>query len=361
MNHASRLASLRARLAHEGLDAITVSSAENQRYLCGYTGHAAALFVGAERAWLITDYRYAGIAEATVHGAQVVVRDRLKQTLAERLLECAAEIEAETVGIEAQHLSHAAALALPDALRWTPTTGIVEAQRYRKDVEEIAAIERAAAIADTALAGLLAGPLVGRSERDLARELEARTFDGGAEGMAFETIVLSGPRSALPHGTPSTRVLERGELLLIDFGAVVNGYRSDMTRTHVVGAASKRQREVYELVLRAQTAGIEALEHGARGDHVAAASTAVLASSELARFAGEGLGHGVGLGLHESPLMGFGGAETLESGCVVTVEPGIYIPDWGGVRIEDDVVIEGAGVRRLTRSPNGLELPNHAP
>jgi Xaa-Pro aminopeptidase/Xaa-Pro dipeptidase len=181
-------------------------------------------------------------------------------------------------------------------------------------------------------------------------------FDHGAEEVGFETIMLAGERSALPHGQPGDRVLRQGELLLIDFGAAVDGYRSDMTRTFVLGKADARQSAAYEAVLRAQQAGLDALAVGVDAQVPARAAQAVLDATGFGEHAGEGLGHGVGLDLHERPLMGFPRPETLQAGCVVTVEPGVYIRGWGGIRIEDDVLIAESGNEVLTHSPKTFEL-----
>jgi Xaa-Pro aminopeptidase/Xaa-Pro dipeptidase len=354
----SRLDCLQDRLASEKLDGMLVNRLTNQRYLCGYVGHASHLVVAAGGRFLLTDYRYADIARECVQGAEVVIRDRMTTTLPAALGRIFAEVGLRRVGFEADHVTFSEHETLREiGVELVPTTGLVEELRYRKDATEVDAIRRAAGIADAALAKLLAEDVrPGRTERELARALETYMFDGGAEETAFETTMLAGERSALPHGQPGDRVLREGELLLVDFGAGVNGYRSDMTRTFVLGKADPRQRAAYDAVARSQQAGLDALAAGVDAHEPARAAKAVLDATEFGEHAGEGLGHGVGLDLHERPLMGFPRPETLQAGCVVTVEPGVYIRGWGGIRIEDDVLVTEDGTEVLTQSPKTFEI-----
>lgn len=340
------------------LDGLLVTGLVNQRYLCGYTGHASHLFVAGDTRVLVTDYRYAEIAKASCKGVEVVVRDRLTTTLPQQLQALFEGAGVKRVGFESHHTSYAAYQdLLGTKVELVPCEGMVEQLRYVKDPGELGAIGHAAGIADRALARLLAEDVKpGRTEREMARALESYLFEEGAEELAFETILLSGPRSALPHGQPTDRKLETGELLLIDFGAVVDGYRSDMTRTYVLGGANAEQRAVYEAVAAAQRAGIEALAPDIDAEVPWQAAKAVLDSTPYAEHAGEGLGHGLGLDLHERPFMGFRRPDTLRAGCVVTVEPGVYIPGWGGIRLEDDLVITKAGGERLTKASQIFEL-----
>ena len=176
----------------------------------------------------------------------------------------------------------------------------------------------------------------------------------GSEEVSFATILLFGERSALPHGIPSDKPLKHGDIILIDFGAVVNGYRSDMTRTFVFGQASAEQKHIYQLVQSAQQAAIDEVSEGVLGSHLYQQSANILLNSEYKEYAGEGLGHGVGLVLHEQPFIGPDCHTAIEKGCVITIEPGIYVPGWGGVRIEDDVVLTDEGLKILTKSPKNL-------
>ena len=363
----SRLVRLQNELVQHELDALLVTKLEDLRYLCGYSGHAAHLIVTGREAFLMTDYRYAELAKSEVREAEVVIRNRMTTTLAQELSRILARAHVLRLGYDPRHVSDADARDLHREVRgkgdlqWHPIARLVEKLRYVKDELEIAAIERAAKIADEAFSHLKAHHLrVGASERELAIELEFQMRRLGAEDRAFDIICLSGPRSSLPHGVPGERRLRENEFILFDFGAMVDGYRSDMTRTHLIGEPDEKQREIYETVRSAQAKALETIRHGVRASVAHHAARFVLDESPYTRYAGEGLGHGVGLDLHERPLMGFGDDETLVEGCVVTVEPGIYIPNWGGVRIEDDVVVTGDGYRLLTHSPRGLRV-NNAP
>ena len=235
-----------------------------------------------------------------------------------------------------------------------PEVGAVERLRYVKSDTEIAAIEKAAKIADSALAIMLNSVQAGVTEKELATELDYQMAKLGSDEVSFATILLFGERSALPHGIPGERQLKHGDFILIDFGAVVDGYRSDMTRTFVFGQASAEQKHVYQLVQQAQQAAIDEITEGVIGSHLYQQSANVLLNSEYKQYAGEGLGHGVGLVLHEQPFIGPACNAVIEKGCVITIEPGIYIPGWGGVRIEDDVVLTDDGLKILTNSPKGL-------
>ena len=233
--------------------------------------------------------------------------------------------------------------------------GTIEKLRMIKTADEIASIKQAAAIGDQALANIL--PLIkeGITERELAIELDYQMAKLGSEEVSFATILGFGERSALPHGIPSSRKLKQGDLILIDFGAVMNGYRSDMTRTFVFGKADAKQKHIYQLVQEAQQAAIDKLTEGISGQTLYEQSANILLSSDYKDYAGEGLGHGVGLQLHEQPFLGPDCKTIIEQGCVITIEPGIYIPGWGGIRIEDDVVLTENGLEIMTQAPKNLQ------
>jgi Xaa-Pro aminopeptidase len=231
----------------------------------------------------------------------------------------------------------------------------VEALRMVKDEVELAALRQAAAIADAALTDVIDGLVLGRTERHVARELERRMLESGAEAAAFETIVATGPNSAIPHHRPTDRRILQGDLLKIDFGARFDGYHSDMTRTFVVGAnPADWQVEIYDLVFAAQRAGRQALAPGAEVTAVDAAARNVITEAGHGEHFGHGLGHGVGLQIHEAPLIAATGAGILHAGCPVTVEPGVYLPGRGGVRIEDTLVVGADGPDLLTLSTKEL-------
>lgn len=357
----SRLERLQSELARHELDALLITKLEDLRYLCGYSGHAAHLLVTGHEAFFVTDYRYAELARLEVSEAEVIIRDRMSTTLVQELDGLLARLPVQRMGYDPRHVSDADArnwhqhIRGKGSLQWSPVQKMVETLRYVKDASEIEAITQAARIADESFAHLRRHHLkVGVSERELSIELEYQMRLRGAEDRAFDTIVLSGPRSSLPHGVPGERLICEGEFILFDFGAKIRGYASDMTRTHLIGEPDAKQREVYETVRNAQAKALACVRHGVRSSVPHQAARTVIEESPYTRYAGEGLGHGVGLDLHERPLMGFGDDETLLEGCVITVEPGIYIPNWGGVRLEDDVVVTREGYKLLTNSPRGL-------
>lgn len=335
-------------------------NAINVTYLSGFTGHAATLIMTQKNHYLITDYRYVEQARSQVNTEiKVICRDRAKQSLGLCIQEILSAEAVNTLIYEAAHISVAQWQTLNNDLisdtfklkQSIARTDAVELLRYHKNNDEIAAIKQAAAIADQALANILPLAKAGISERELATELEYQMSKLGSEELSFATILLFGERSALPHGIPSDRQLKKGDLMLFDFGAVINGYRSDMTRTYIFGQASDEQKQVYQLVQYAQQAAINAVSAGMTGQALQRVADNILLSSDYAKYKGEGLGHGVGLVLHELPFIDVNCELKLEKGCVFTIEPGIYIPNWGGIRIEDDVVL----------TDNGLEIINKAP
>jgi Xaa-Pro aminopeptidase len=338
-----RLDRVRADLAGHGLDGLLVSHLPNVRYLTGFTGSNGWLAVGERQAVFITDGRYEQQAEeelAADAGIDIVVlRELFQEGLAERI---AGAFGRATIGFEGPYLSYANWTRLVERCRgvnWKARTGLVEKLRAVKDEEEIAAIGTAAAIAAEALQEALSLVEPGISEVDIASELDYRMVRLGASGPAFETIVASGPRTALPHAATGQRNVCEGDLLLCDFGARWNGYCSDLSRTFVIGQTTQRQTETYTAVLEAQHAAFAALRAGATGAEVDAATRESFARRGLEDRFSHSTGHGLGLEVHEGPRLGRRAEEPLESGMVVTVEPGLYFPGWGGVRIEDDVVI----------------------
>jgi Xaa-Pro aminopeptidase len=342
---AQRLDRVRADLAEQGLHGLLVSHLPNVRYLTGFTGSNGWLALGASQVFFVTDGRYEQQAEEELAGDAgidlVVLRERFQECLAERI---ARDFRAATLGFEGPHLSYANWKRLVDkcdGVTWKAKTGLVERLRAVKDDQEIAAIRKAAEIAAEALQGALAHVEPGVSEVDIASELDYRMVRLGASGPAFETIVASGPRTALPHAATGRRSLGEGDLLLCDFGARWSGYCSDLSRTFVIGQATQRQTEVYGAVLEAQRAAIGELRAGATGAEVDAATRRAFESRGMEDHFSHSTGHGLGLEVHEGPRLSRRADGVLQSGMVVTVEPGLYFPGWGGVRIEDDVVVMG--------------------
>ena len=338
-------------------EAFVIFSPVNITYLSAFTGHAATILITADKSYLITDYRYFEQAKSQAVEFEVICRNRTKDSLGYLLNKLLQQSSIQMLNFEADHISYSQWQGILKELNVIETQSLsraIEDLRYFKTDIEIGYIEKAASIADQALENVL--PLVKENvtERDLATELEYQMSLLGSEEMSFATILVFAERSALPHGIPGNRQLKNGDLILVDFGAVHQGYRSDMTRTYVFGKANEQQKEIHKLVSLAQKNAIDAIEIGVTGEDLYQQSENVLLASPYAKYMGEGLGHGVGLDLHEFPFMGRGCDLKIDQGCVITIEPGIYIPDWGGVRIEDDIAVTKDGVRMLNNSPREL-------
>ena len=351
---------LRRRLAAAELDALLVSDLVNVRYLSGFTGSNAALLIlaGDETPVLATDGRYRTQAAQQAPDAQVVI----ERACGPHLVARAAEAGVRTLGFESHVVTVDAFAALTRAAgeqcELVRAAGTVEALREVKDAGEVALLRLACEAADAALKDLVerGGLRPGRTEKAVGRELEALMLDHGADGPSFETIVATGPNSAIPHHRPTDAVLAAGDFVKIDFGALVCGYHSDMTRTFVLSPIAQWQHDIYDLVIDAQRAGREALAPGAALSGVDAASRQVIGDAGYADNFGHGLGHGVGLQIHEAPGINGAAAGTLLAGSAVTVEPGVYLPDRGGVRIEDTLVVGDKTPELLTRFPKELVI-----
>lgn len=359
----SRLIKLRQQLQHQNLSSLLVFDQHNITYLSGFDGHAATMLITPKANYLLTDYRYFEQAKTQALNCQVVCRDRQHQTLESLVSELLAQEDITSLAYEAEHVSVAQWQIMSRELELQhpklidnacATQRIVEELRLIKDTQEIEYIRQAAAIADQALAKILPHFKLGVTEREMAIALEYQMSLLGSERPAFDTILLFGERSALPHGVPGERTLQSGDLILCDFGATVNGYRSDMTRTMVFAKADQKQKDIYQTVLDAQTSAIAALSYDVEAHQLFFKSQAILNKSPYAKYQGEGLGHGVGLDLHEWPFITASCKQKIQQGCVITIEPGIYIPNWGGVRIEDDVVLTEQGLEILTKTPKQL-------
>lgn len=353
----SRQQLLKQALKKNGLTALLVLGHENIRYLSGFSGNAAYALITAEESVLITDYRYFGRAQEESIGFEVVSRDRDSETLGQcinRFLTTNSQLGFDAAFIDVALWQQVASELTSHTV--TQVTGMVERLRMVKNDWEVEQIKAAAAIADEALRQTLPYFKEGVTERDLALELEFRMQKLGSEGMSFATILMFGERCALPHGSPSERTLSKGDFITLDFGAVVNGYRSDMTRSYVLGKASKKQSAIYQSVSNAQQAAINLLKAGIDCLDLQNISQQVLDDSGFGKWAGQGLGHGVGLFLHELPFINKNCRHVLEAGNVITIEPGIYIPNFGGVRIEDDILITQNGYEVLTHAPKPFEL-----
>lgn len=356
--HLRRRAALRSRLQQRELDALLVVDMRNVRYLTGFTGSAAALLVhagGDEGTVFCTDGRY-----LTQSARQVPDLERVNEKPCAPVLAALAGTKGyRRTGYE----SHRVTVDELDILKeqaenveLVRAPGLVEEQRMVKDDAEIEALRMACAAADRALADLITqgGLAPGRTEREVARELETRMLDYGAAGPSFDTIVAAGANSAIPHHRPTDVELAVGDLVKIDFGALVDGYHSDMTRTFVLGAPADWQRELYELVAAAQAAGRSALRPGALVADVDAAARGVVEAAGHGDDFLHGLGHGVGLEIHEAPSLAKTGEGRLSAGMAVTVEPGVYLSGKGGVRIEDTLVVRDGDPELLTLTTRQL-------
>jgi Xaa-Pro aminopeptidase len=353
MLQVDRLTRLRARLPEAGVDAVLLTKPQNIAYVSGFVGSAGTALITATDAYLVLDFRYVEQA-----GLQAPAFRRVRATgpLLDAAGELLKELSITRVGVEADVLPVGAFRRLQASLapgEVIPLDGL-DRIRWQKDRDEIAALRQAAAIADDALTAVL--PLIrpGAVERDIAIELEHRLRRSGSERLPFELIVASGPRSALPHGLASDRVMGPGEFVTLDFGAVVGGYHSDCTRTVVTAPVTDQHRDIYELVRSAQAEALAALRPGMTGREADAVARTRIAAAGYGEAFGHSLGHGVGLQVHEGPTLSPREEAVLAPGMVVTVEPGVYLPNWGGVRIEDLVVVTETGCDVLTRLPKGL-------
>jgi Xaa-Pro aminopeptidase len=342
-------------LADRGLGALIVTDLANVRYLTGYVGSNGVALIGPRGRTLVTDSRYEVAAREQARGAGVVIGRRdLLGDVAAALPAVAAD---GPVGVEAESLTlarHGRLAAMLDGRVLEPTTGLVEALREVKDPEELAAMREAAAVADRALAAVLARGIVGRTEREVAFALHGAMLEEGAAAPSFDVIVAAGPRGARPHAVPSADPIPEGTLVVIDLGATVEGYCSDMTRTVATGPLPARLAEAYEVCLRAQEAAVRAARAGMAAAELDAVARAVIADAGYADAFGHGLGHGVGLKIHEAPGVRPESADALRAGMALTIEPGIYLEGEAGVRIEDLVVLGDEGCEVLSRSPKRL-------
>lgn len=341
--HAARRARLAAVVAAQGADAALVTRLVNVRYLTGLDSSNAALLVTAGgAATLATDGRYATAAATVAPDVELLVERGVATALAARLAGAG-----HRLAIEEHDVTLALARSLRAAVEGAGLVDLgraVEDLRAVKDDRELDLIRQACAVSGRALEDLwAAGGFAGRTEQQVARDLETRMYAHGADGLAFETIVAAGPDSAVPHHRPTARVIQRGDLLKIDFGALLGGYHADCTRTSVVGVAADWQREVHDLVAAAQRAGTEALGPGVDCIAVDRAARDVIAAAGHGEHFGHGTGHGVGLEIHEAPTLGHSATGRLADRMPVTVEPGVYLPGRGGVRIEDTLVVRDTG------------------
>lgn len=351
----NRIDSLRKKIKAENLDGLIVNHLDYIRYLTGFTGTAGLLIIMNDSAHFFTDSRYTIQAGKQVHGAKVVTVPA--EPIASLNGYSWLHKRNLRLGIDGQHLTVAQQQRLkekiPEVLL-TPSDGLLEDLGWVKDSQEIASIKRAVEIADVAFGRILQIIRPGIRERELAAELEYQMAMQGSEKPAFESIVASGYRSALPHGIASQKKVQKGDFITFDFGATINGYVSDITRTIVVGKASPRQRKIYKIVLKAQKAGIKAVKAGRDCKKVDNACRNIIKKAGFGKNFGHGTGHGIGYYIHVGPRISPRSNDKLAVNHIVTIEPGIYIPGWGGVRIEDDVLVTKSGGQVLNKAPKNL-------
>jgi Xaa-Pro aminopeptidase len=352
-----RLATLRKTLTEHELDAIVVSQPENRRYLSGFTGSAGWLFISAERAILATDFRYFDQVGREAPEFQLA---KITTNVDNLLPELVTDLTIERLGFESQHVTvdqlHSWAQAA-EGVEWVPLKDTVEAIRAVKEEDEIEALRRSVALTDAAFAHMLEVIEPGMTEQEAAWEIETYMRTHGASKVAFDLIVAAGPNGALPHARAGDHIIQPGEPIVIDIGCVVEGYCSDMTRTFCLGEPSARYLEVWNIVRKAQEAAEAAIRAGISGKEADSVARDLIAEAGYRGYFGHGLGHGVGLAVHENPRASQLSDHTLEAGMTLTVEPGIYLPGEFGVRIEDLVIIREEGVEILTRTPKTPAIP----
>ncbi len=348
-----RIGFLRKKMEEESLDAIMVNTLINWRYLTGFTGDAGSLLVTGDEAIIFTDSRYTEQAEKEAPGFKVVQTGRedvFKQALS--------RLGVKRLGFEQHVVTYSAWERMKSRFEGVDLVGYggwVEEIRAVKTKDEIELIARAQEIADEAFAALTRQVKIGSTERELALELEFTMRKLGAEGLSFPIIAVSGERSSLPHGVPTQKEVEDGDFLTFDFGAVYNGYCSDETRTFLMGDVSDKHLEIYNVVLEAQMTALEKVAPGIQSKEIDLAGRKVIEDAGYGEYFGHAIGHGVGLNVHERPGVGRRSEDILKPGMVITVEPGIYIPGFGGVRIEDLVLVTESGKEILSTSPKDTE------
>jgi Xaa-Pro aminopeptidase len=349
-----RLKNLRVKIAEKELDALFITQAENRRYLSGFHGTAGYLIITQKKAILATDFRYTEQAAMEAHGIEIL---RISGNLADWFPKLLGELGIKALGFEGGDITYDFHARLKDALKkkkvatkLVPVNNLVETLRAVKEPEEIENIRKASAITDAAFEYVEKNIKASMTEKQLAWELEKALRERGSQSLPFDIIVGSGPNAALPHARPSDRAIHEGEAVVIDMGAKYAGYASDLTRTICVGKTDKKFQEVYNIVLDAQSAAMAKIRKGMTGKEADAIAREVIKKAGYGEAFGHSLGHGVGFAEHELPYLSPNSEEKLTDGMVFTNEPGIYLTGWGGVRIEDTVVMEKGKVTPVTRA-----------
>lgn len=339
------------------IEAVLVSDGYNMRYLSGFRGATGYLYITSKRRVLITDARYTTQAKEEAPDFEVVEISNQKGYSA-FIGEMTREDKINVIGFENYHMIYADVMGLKDAcseeLHWEGIRDSLNRLRIVKNEQELSYMEKAQSIADGAFSHIIEILKPGMTELQVAAELEFYMKSHGASGTSFDTIAASGIHSAMPHAMPSSKAIESGDFLTMDFGCIYEGYCSDMTRTVVIGKASGKQKEIYQIVLEAQLAALDVIKAGMKGSEVDKVARDVIEKAGYGEYFGHGLGHSVGLYIHEEPRLSPKCGEVLKENVIQTVEPGIYIPEFGGVRIEDIVIVKENGCQNMTHSTKEL-------
>lgn len=351
----NRLQKLRDNFDRLGIDAMLITNDQNRRYMTGFTGTAGLVLITRNEAYLAVDFRY--VSQATLQAKDfTILQVATKADLLAEIVRQTERLEVSKLGFEQTHMSFHTYTQYKEKLKaeMIPLTGVVEKLRMVKDEEEISIIRAAAEMADAAFTHILSFIKPGVTEIAVSNELEAFMRSKGATSSAFDIIVASGERSALPHGVASEKVIEIGDMVTLDFGAYYRGYRSDITRTIAVGEPKNELKEIYHIVLESLSKALSGIKPGMTGKAADALSRDFINEKGYGKQYGHGSGHGIGLDIHEEPFKNTNCEIVIEPNMVLTVEPGIYIPNLGGVRIEDDILITEDGVEVITKSPKEL-------
>lgn len=350
----TRIEKLREVMETLELDGMLIESASNRRYITGFTGTAGTVLISKNQAKLITDFRYVEQAGAQAAGFEIVRGS--KASMIQQIADEASKMNMTKLGFEKEHLTFGAYQKFQNeiAAELVPVAGVLENLRMVKSETEIGFLRTAAQIADTSFAEILEYIRPGLTEKEIANTLESTLRKHGADSSAFNLIVVSGHRSALPHGLASEKIIENGDMLTLDFGAYYKGYRSDITRTIAIGEPDAQLHDIYQIVLEAEMKCIALLKPGTLCSEIDIFTHHYIESLGYGDYFGHGTGHGIGLDIHEEPFFSTTSEKILAPGMIVTVEPGIYIPNLGGVRIEDDVLITDSGHEIITNASREL-------
>lgn len=349
----NKLNNLREKFLEHNIDGLLIMSEFNRRYMTNFTGTAGVVLISANEAAFITDFRYIEQAKRQAEQYEIVEHDgNIYKAIASEVK----RLGIKNLGFEQDYVSFAQYKIFADIIKCDliPVSNIVEKLRLLKDEQEINIIKEATALADKAFSHILTFIKSGMKEIEVANELEFFMRKHGADSSSFDIIVASGARSALPHGVASEKIIEQGDFVTLDFGAYYKGYVSDITRTIAIGEPSEQLREIYNVVLEAQKRGVAQIKGGMTGKEADAITRDYITDKGYGDYFGHSTGHGIGLEVHEAPRLSKQSSTVLQAGMVVTVEPGIYIPNVGGVRIEDDILITNEGNEVLTKSPKEL-------